>query len=198
MRRLFLFNVIVLFFLMLLSSCGSTYTVEALQKTLDRLGIKADSVKNLDSKQLKKLIKQKEKEFVAQNIINALDKREYSIDITRMYPRRIGMINVNGGYSLEVRNDSVFSYLPYFGVAYNVPYGGGNGLNFVSPILYYEDGYLEKGLYCVEIDVDLNNDYIRYHIEVYDNGNTTIYVESRNRESISYDGNFVYDLDIKR
>lgn len=23
-------------------------------------------------------------------------------------------------YTLEIRNDSVFSYLPYFGVAYNV------------------------------------------------------------------------------
>ena len=33
-------------------------------------------------------------------------------------------------YSIEIRNDSVFSYLPYFGVAYNVPYGGGKGLIF--------------------------------------------------------------------
>ena len=42
-----------------------------------------------------------------------------------------GSKHLTSDYSLEIRNDSVYSYLPYFGVAYNVPYGGGKGLNLV-------------------------------------------------------------------
>lgn len=47
-------------------------------------------------------------------------------------------------YSIEIRNDSVFSYLPYFGVAYNVPYGGGKGLIFNAPITGYRKESLKK------------------------------------------------------
>lgn len=47
-------------------------------------------------------------------------------------------------YTLEIRNDSVFSYLPYFGVAYNAPYGGGKSLNFNASITGYTTRALKK------------------------------------------------------
>ena len=58
------------------------------------------------------------------NVTNALNNRDYKIAIDRMYPMRGSSRHVSYGYSVEVRNDTLFSYLPYFGRAYNVPYGG--------------------------------------------------------------------------
>ena len=67
------------------------------------------------------------------NVTNALNNRDYKIAIDRMYPMRGSSRYVSFGYSVEVRNDTLISYLPYFGRAYNVPYGGGKGLNFSAP-----------------------------------------------------------------
>lgn len=67
---------------------------------------------------------------LAKKVATALQERNFKIGVLMMYPPRGGARNVAYGYSLEVRNDSLISYLPYFGRAYDVPYGGGKGLNF--------------------------------------------------------------------
>ena len=59
-------------------------------------------------------------------------------------PMKGGSKHLTSDYSLEIRNDSVYSYLPYFGVAYNVPYGGGKGLNFSAPLSEYTSTYSKK------------------------------------------------------
>jgi len=33
-------------------------------------------------------------------------------------------------YSVEIRNDSIISHLPYYGRAYSIPYGGGDSSFF--------------------------------------------------------------------
>lgn len=53
----------------------------------------------------------------------AIAAKQYKINVDRMQPMRGGSRNLTTNYTLEIRNDSVFSYLPYFGVAYNAPYG---------------------------------------------------------------------------
>ena len=63
----------------------------------------------------------------------AIAARQYKINVDRMKPMRGSSSSLTTNYTLEVRNDSVFSYLPYFGVAYNAPYGGGKSLNFNAP-----------------------------------------------------------------
>ena len=90
--------------------------------------------------------------------------------------------------SVEVRNDSLISYLPYFGRAYSVPYGGGKGLNFSERIGSYEEALLKNGKHHIEIGVTNEEDTYLYTIDVYDNGNSTIAVQSRQREPISYAG----------
>ena len=92
------------------------------------------------------------------------------------------------GYSVTVRNDSLFSYLPYFGRAYDVPYGGGKGLNFDAPIESYKETQLKNGLRHIEIGLKNDEDTYLYTINVFDNGSSSIDVQSRRRESISYSG----------
>ena len=122
------------------------------------------------------------------NVTNALNNRDYKIAIDRMYPMRGSSRNVSYGYSVEVRNDTLFSYLPYFGRAYNVPYGGGKGLNFTAPIASYQEFIKRNGLRHIEIGVTNDEDTYLYTIEVFDNGSSSIDVHARQRERISYSG----------
>ena len=122
------------------------------------------------------------------NVTAALNNRDYKIMIDRMYPMRGSSRSVTYGYSVEVRNDSLISYLPYFGRAYNVPYGGGKGLNFSAPIGNYQEFMKRNGMRHIEIGVTNEEDTYLYTIEVFDNGNSSVEVRARQRERISYSG----------
>ncbi len=123
---------------------------------------------------------------------NALKTRHYTVDIQMMYPKRDIGRNVASDYSLEVRGDTVVSYLPYFGRAYSVPYGGGKGYNFTAPIKRYQSFKDSKGRTLVEFVTDNDEDFITYQLMVFDNGQTTIDVIAREREPISYSGELVW------
>lgn len=124
----------------------------------------------------------------AAKVKTALTERNYKISIDRMYPMKGGSKTVSYGYSVEVRNDSLISYLPYFGRAYNVPYGGGKGLNFSERIGSYEEALMKNGKHHIEIGVTNEEDTYLYTIDVFDNGNSSVAVQSRQREPISYSG----------
>ena len=123
------------------------------------------------------------------NVTNALNNRDFKIAIDRMYPMRGSSKHVSFGYSVEVRNDTLISYLPYFGRAYNVPYGGGKGLNFSAPIGSYQEFMKRNGQRHIEIGVANDEDTYFYTIEVFDNGSSSVDVRARQRERISYSGN---------
>ena len=74
------------------------------------------------SAQTKKEKKEQKKEAVRQLIVS----EDYKIDVNTAMPMRGRSIPLTSQYSLQIRNDSVFSYLPYYGRAYSVPYGGGS------------------------------------------------------------------------
>lgn len=124
----------------------------------------------------------------AQAVEKALGERQYTVDIQMMYPRRGKAVNVTSDYSLQVKGDTLVSYLPYFGRAYNVPYGGGKVLNFTAPIKEYQAMNGRKGNTQILIRVDSEEDILTYTLDIFSNGSTSIDVTARNRESISYSG----------
>ena len=123
----------------------------------------------------------------------ALKERHYKISVDHMYPMKGGSKSVSPSYSVEVRNDSLFSYLPFFGRAYQVPYGGGKGLNFSERIGSYRESLVKNGRRHIEINVRNDEDSYLYVIEVFDNGNSDIEVQAQQRERISYSGEMVFD-----
>ena len=122
----------------------------------------------------------------ALKVKTALTQRRYKIDVNRMYPMNGNSRNVSYGYSVEVRNDTLISYLPYFGRAYNVPYGGGKGLNFSERIGSYHETQQSNGARLIDIELKNDEDIYQYTIKVFDNGNSSIDVQSRQRDPISY------------
>lgn len=132
-----------------------------------------------------------EKAAKAQAVEKALASRHYVVDVRVMYPRRGSAVHVSSNYSLEVRGDTLVSYLPYIGRAYSIPYGGGKGLNFTAPISGYEYSKDKAGRMRIRIVTNNDEDVIEYVLELFDNGQASIDFQSRERESISYSGELI-------
>ena len=124
----------------------------------------------------------------------AIAARQYKINVDRMQPMRGSSRSLTTNYTLEVRNDSVFSYLPYFGVAYNAPYGGGKSLNFNAPITGYTTKPLKKGKTRIDFKTRSEDDNYEYSLTVFPDGSTSIHIQSMNKQSISFTG----DMDTEK
>lgn len=132
--------------------------------------------------------KESKKERTEQAVKKALEERNYTIAINHMNPMKGRSRTLTSDYSIEVRNDSLFSYLPYAGEAYNVPYGGGKALNFNAPIGEYKQEAGKKGRTEITLDVKNEEDHYTYRLTVFPNGNATLNVQAIHRQSISFSG----------
>lgn len=143
----------------------------------------------------KKLSKTEKREMKAAQVKKIIDSKHFTIDVKMAYPQSHKAINLTSNYSLEIKGDSVISYLPYFGRAYNVPYGGGKGLNFSAKIDDYTVSYPKKNLTRIYFTSINDEDTYKYTIEIFDNGNSSIDVLSNQRDGISFSGDM--DLVVK-
>lgn len=124
-----------------------------------------------------------------------IKSRRYRIEVNRAVPMNGPSKNLTSRYSLEIKGDSVSSYLPYFGQAYNLPYGGGKGLIFDAPITGYKLSFNKKEVAAVKFKSRTEEDYFSYLVQVYSNGSATIHVTPVNRQSITFYGELVADDD---
>ena len=129
----------------------------------------------------------KEKTAQKKEAVNKLIESEnYKIDVNTAMPRRGRSIPLTSSYSLEIRNDSVISYLPYYGRAYSIPYGGGDGLNFKAVLKEYSMEMDKKGNAVIEFIARNPEDRYEYRVKVFPNGSASIDVNMQNRQSISF------------
>ena len=139
---------------------------------------------SLYSQSKKEKREQKEKE-----IKEMIDEKRFTIDVNRALPMGGRTVNLTSSYSLEMRGDSVVSYLPYFGRAYSAPYGGGNGgVRFEKSITDYQCSYNKKGTAQIKFVARTDDDTYRFDVQVYPNGSAFINVTPVNKQSITYHG----------
>lgn len=120
-----------------------------------------------------------------------IDSRDYKIEIDRVYPMGGRSISPSSPYSLTIKGDSVYSYLPYFGRGYSLPYGGGEGLNFDSTIKDYSLEYTTKGVARISFSTQSREDSFSFSIEVFPGGSSSIHVAPTKRQMISYSGDLL-------
>ena len=118
----------------------------------------------------------------------AIENRAFIIEVDRVFPMGGNARMLTSIYSLEVRGDSVKSYLPYFGRAYSVPYGGGDGLVFNAVIADYQSKIDKKGKVEITFKTKSKEDQLTYRITISSSGSSSIQVTSTNRQPISYSG----------
>ncbi|MBQ3752984.1 MAG: DUF4251 domain-containing protein [Prevotella sp.] len=165
---------------------GSLATSESEEGSAIQLSTKTVSQNRPQRPQipLRKLTK-KERKQVA--VLGAIATKRWHIDISSMNTLRYGSRAVTSDFYLELRGDTLRSYLPYLGDAHMPTMSPSIGLNFEEPVLTYKESKLKKYTQ-IDIDVRTREDSYHYVVEVYDNGQAYIRVRSMNRDPISFDG----------
>ena len=121
---------------------------------------------------------------------DAIAARQWRIDIRSMNTMRYGSRMVTPDFYLELRGDTLHSYLPYLGQARVSPtLAPSIGLNFEAPVLSYKESKPKSNKYTqLDIDVRTKEDSYHYVVELYDSGEAYIRVRSLNRDPIGFDG----------
>ena len=141
-----------------------------------------------NSQNVRRNLTKKERQQAA--VAGAIAARRWRIEISSMTTMRYGSRTVTPDFYLELRGDTLRSYLPYLGQAQVSPtLSPSIGLNFEEPVLSYNDSKPKSNKYTqIDIDVRTREDSYHYVIEIYDNGQAYIRVRSMNRDPISFDG----------
>ncbi|MGL4520370.1 MAG: DUF4251 domain-containing protein [Phocaeicola sp.] len=129
-----------------------------------------------------------EKESTTTQVERALENQSFTIRVNQAIPQSGESRILTSEYNLTVRNDSILSYLPYFGVSYSIPYGGGKGLIFDAPITTYNSEKRKKGETKVKVVTRNEEERYEYNLSIFPNGKTTIYVQPTNRQGITFYG----------
>lgn len=107
----------------------------------------------------------------------------------RMDPLRGRSRILTSSYDVRVNNDSLVSYLPYFGRAYSAPIDPSNvGTQFTSTNFTYQGNEVKNNQWRISIvpkDVQSIQELV---FTIFDNGNTTLNITSTSRDQISYSG----------
>ncbi|MDR0796187.1 MAG: DUF4251 domain-containing protein [Tannerella sp.] len=118
----------------------------------------------------------------------AIDNRTFIVSVNKALPMGGSSRNLTSPYTLEINGEKVKSHLPYFGRAYTVPYGGGDGLIFDSDITDYQMSFDRRGKALIEFKTKSKEDQFVYRIHIFPNGTASIDVNSVNRQPISFSG----------
>jgi len=126
---------------------------------------------------------------IKQAVEEAVANRQLHIDIRSMNTLRYGARTVMSSFFLELRRDTLRSYLPYLGQAHQAPISSPSiGLNFEAPVLRFTESRPKANLSRIEIDVKSHEDSYHYIVELFDTGDAYIHVNSQHRDPISFDG----------
>lgn len=92
-------------------------------------------------------------------------------------------------YDLRIFPDSLVSNLPFYGRAYSVPYGSGDGgFNFTSTKFEYTATPGKKRGWDINIKTKDVNDFREFSLSLSDDGYGTLQALSNNRQPISFTG----------
>src|SRR4030095_726247 len=122
-------------------------------------------------------------------IKNMVEKRQFVFHAQTALPSTGGSRQLTSAYDLKVLNDSLVSYLPYFGRAYSTTYGATDGgLNFTSTKFDYKASTRKKGGWEISIKPNDVTDFREFLLTISENGYGTLRAFTNNRQPISFNG----------
>jgi hypothetical protein len=140
----------------------------------------------------KKSKKQLKAELKAQQIKQIKDivaSKNFIFKAVSVNPVNGGTKKLTTDFGIEVRNDSIFSYMPYYGNTYSRDYSSfkNSPMGFIQPIESYRQSKTKSG-YVVDIKVKNQYDVIDLNFHISKTGITSVSASSINRQNISYTG----------
>ena len=131
-----------------------------------------------------------QREQKARQVAEAIQRRHLRVDVSSMNTLRYGSHNITSDFYLELRGDTLVSYLPFFGQAYHsAAYGSPTqGLNFTSAVEELTETHHKRGMTRLEFLVRSDEDRYQYRLEIFPNGQTYIHVHGLSRDPVSFYG----------
>lgn len=132
-----------------------------------------------------------DKQTKIQQVTGKIQDKDFVIEVTQAQPMRGRTINLTFGYDLKIKNDSAIAYLPYFGVAQIAPYGGGDGgIKFAEQMKNYQISPMKKGDgWNIKFNVNTFEYNYEFILNIFNNGNSSVIVNSYERDLITFHGN---------
>lgn len=118
-----------------------------------------------------------------------IQNRQFSFKPQQATPMSGRTIQLNYGYELRIKQDSLVVYLPYYGRAYTAPIDPTKGaLDFASTQFQYTVTERKKGGWNIVISPTDGKDVRQMSLSISTNGYTSLQVMSTNRQPISFYG----------
>lgn len=126
---------------------------------------------------------EKEKEIAA-----LVESRNFVFKASRAIPTGYKSVDLTTNPNfVKFSPELIESWMPFFGRAYSVSYGGDSGLKFEGKPEIFTVEKKRKD-YMVEAKVQSNNDTYTINLSVSFEGSSSMSISSNNRASISYNG----------
>jgi hypothetical protein len=124
----------------------------------------------------------------ARQVSKMLDEHLYKADFNRAHPMSAPSFPLTSPYFVSVIGERVESFLPYFGRAYNVPYGGGEGLRFAAPISDYAEKVTKRGVREITFRAKTQEDVYDFRLSVTPQGECNLSIAPGQKQQISFSG----------
>lgn len=132
--------------------------------------------------------RQARREAEQQAVMQHIESQSYEIDVNQAQPMGWKSVNLTSSYSVRISGDSIYCHLPYYGRAYSIPYGGGEGLIFSSTMNGYSIANGKRGVRRITFDANSQDGNNKFSIEIWPTGQSSITVTPAGRQTISYSG----------
>ena len=137
----------------------------------------------------KKQLKEEQKLEKQKQIALLVESKEFVFVTYRAMPQSGSVINLTTEYNVDFHPEWIKSDLPFFGRGFSgIGYGGNDaGIKFEGkPTVYTVEK--KKKNYAITAAIRGERDSYSMMLTVYFDGSATLFVNSNNRSSISYDG----------
>lgn len=115
------------------------------------------------------------------------DPADFRVSVYRMLPQIYPARELTYGYELSVRNDTLYSYLPYTGRVYQ-PAFDNDGLVFRAPVRDRKYTVQKDGSVRVDFSTVRRNVVYRFWLTVEPDGRALLRLTPSNGQSVSYEG----------
>lgn len=105
------------------------------------------------------------------------------------------MLNLDRGYTLEIKKDKIIAQLPYFGRMYNPSFDNEkNSFRFTSTVFTIQQNSGKKGSSVFTISPKDQQNIRKMILEVFPNGKSYLSIDANDRQMISYDGYIMQNI----
>lgn len=139
-------------------------------------------------KKSRKEIKKEKSTQKALEIRQMLENKSFIFSPNSATPMSGGSIQLNYSYKVEIDGDSIYSYLPFYGIAYRADYGATrSALDFEQRLQKYTFEKTRNN-YRIFMVISNNHDQLTYYFNISEAGYATLNVSSIFRQPISFYG----------